>query len=536
MAGNHIADNPDNTASHRTSAGIRDAAPREDPQEDVSKPKERPMFEPIEDHQALTVADQATTGYVKCLLDAYVEAGLISTDTCASIVGEIDDLLRVIHGSLRGEAFWQAFRGQFGFADAQDQVVPVNAANLCPEPKALLNAANMLRVEYNNNVAQQVRTAGGVRVTQIELMRAAIANALGIPGDRHHDLILMRNSSEGNNLLSQGYSHWTRTDDVTQLDTVVVWEQNHPTNLEAWRMRRDWNTPCRTPEEEPHKPRKGDLFELIVVRFPTTATLSEIEEAFLSRIDGRTRFVSYSETSNGNGMRIPEEVVAGIWRKVQRDGLDCHVHIDGTMSWGSRRVNLGNPHCHSYVSSAHKWFLGPKETAMFYMDKRKVENFAPAIFAYDYRIGIPENWRDMPEDALRFEMLGQRDDVNLITLHQTQIMWNALTSANRDPYGRVVHLATLLKQMLVAGRWTLVTPMEAWKSGGVVRVAAPRKDGSPSLYEWIYRQGAPRIGGSGGAERAEAQTFRLCPHIYNTEADIQSAVAMMTRWRELHGR
>src|SRR5207245_1829993 len=100
---------------------------------------------------------------------------------------------------------------------------------------------------------------------------------------------------------------------------------------------------------------------------------------------------------------------------VQNERLNCHVHIDGTMEWGARAVDLSRPRCHSFVSSAHKWFLGPKETGILYMSPDKVQNFAPSIFAYDYKIEIG-NWADMPKSALRFELLGQRDDVNIITL------------------------------------------------------------------------------------------------------------------------
>lgn len=53
------------------------------------------------------------------------------------------------------------------------------------------------------------------------------------------------------------------------------------------------------------------------------------------------------------------------------------------------------------------------------MRREKVENFAPNIFAYDYKIEVPGDWRQMPEDTLRFEMLGQRDDVDIIALYWT---------------------------------------------------------------------------------------------------------------------
>lgn len=483
------------------------------------------MFDPLDRDSALSRCARITPEYVRDLLDGYVEAELIDDDERRALLRQIQPLLNLICSPIVGEPFWELFQHHFGFAGATPKIVPMNAANLCPEPTGLINAANLLRSAYNRNVAQQVRTAGGLRVRQLESVRARLATSLGLSDP--HDLALIRNSSEGNNAISAGYRHWTRTDDPERLDTVIVWDENHPTNLEAWRLRRDAHRGIRHDDDAP---RPGDPFRLIVVHLDRDDTAETIARKFIAHIDARTRFVTFSETSNGSGMRIPDTAIAAIWNHVATRGFDkCHIHIDGTMSWGARPVNLGRPHCHSFVSSAHKWFLGPKETAVFYMRKDKVRDFLPGIFAYDYRIQIG-NWNAMPDNALRFEMLGQRDDVNLITLDLTQLMWDAL--APRNPYDRVRQLATRMKRKLLDNGWRLRTPEEDWKSWGIVRVEAPKDSIGPSLYEWMYDpQRRHRFGGSGGSEVLAEQTFRLCPHIYNTEQDIDNAVESMNLWR-----
>lgn len=482
------------------------------------------MFDPLDHDRALDRAVRITPAYVRDLLDGYVEADLIDDDERQAMLRQLQPLLDLIRSTIHGERFWELFQQHFGFAGATPKIVPMNAANLCPEPTGLINAANLLRSAYNRNVAQQVRTADGLRVRQLAAMRARLARSLGLSDP--HDLALIRNSSEGNNAINAGYRHWTRTDDPAQLDTVIVWDENHPTNLEAWRLRRDAHRGIRHDDDAP---RPGDPFRLILVHLDREDTAETIARKFTDHIDARTRFVTFSETSNGNGMRIPESAIEAIWNHVAGNGHhQCHIHIDGTMSWGARPVNLGRPHCHSFVSSAHKWFLGPKETAIFYMHKDKVTNFQPSIFAYDYRIQIG-HWDAMPANALRFEMLGQRDDVNLITLDLTQVVWDALMP--RNPYGRVRHLATRLKGKLLDSGWRLRTPLEDWKSWGIVRVEAPSHPPRESLYDWMYDPRRPhRFGGSGGGRLGD-ETFRLCPHIYNTEADIDRAVESMNLWR-----
>lgn len=460
-------------------------------------------------------------------LEAYVDAGLLDRHTCDAVRAELAPLFALIDGDFRDELFWIMFQNAFGFAHTSERITPMNAANLCPEPIALINSANLLRIAYNTNVSQQMRMAGGQRVAQIVAARKAIADALGIanPGS----LALVRNSSEGNNAITSGYREWSPPGNAK--DTVVVWSENHPTNLEAWRLRRDWHAKARLPDDA--NPRGNDPFKLIVVQFPLDASDEQIAQAFIRHIDHTTRFVSYSETSNDSGFRIPDSVMAAIWNHVHEQELDCHIHVDGTMSWGARSLDLSEHYCHSFVSSAHKWFLGPKETAILYVDPAYMHRFQPAIFAYDYKIEIGQ-WDRMPSSALRLELLGQRDDVNLITLHATQAMWTAL--AHRGPFGRVVQLATQLKQLLVDSGWSLVTPVDPDRSWGIVRIRAPAKVGSPSLYSWIYSEESPhRFAGSGGSGAPATQTFRLCPHIYNTQQDIRNVVIAMNEWNRLHG-
>ncbi len=461
-------------------------------------------------------------------LEAYVDAGLLDRQTCDAVCTELARLFALIDGNLSDEDFWTAFQNAFGFARTNPIITPMNAANLCPEPIALINCANLLRVAYNTNVSQQMRMAGGQRVDQIVAARRAIADALGIANPE--SLALIRNSSEGNNAITSGFRKWSPPDSTK--DTVVVWSENHPTNLEAWRLRRDWHAEARL--ENDAEPRPSDPFKLIVVEFPASASDADIARAFIKEINKTTRFVSYSETSNGSGFRIPDGVMAAIWNHVEKNGYDCHIHVDGTMSWGTRALDLPNHHCHSFVSSAHKWFLGPKETAIFYVDPAHADRFQPAIFAYDYKIKI-DKWAPLPSSALRFELLGQRDDVNLITLHATQAIWTAL-AARRQPFKRVVELASLLKQLLITAGWGLITPVAPDRSSGIVWIQAPAQAGTPSLYEWIYSAASPhRFAGSGGGTAPATQTFRLCPHIYNTRRDIHNVVAAMAEWRHSHG-
>ena len=481
------------------------------------------MYDRIDEQQTKEYANRIQT---TSLIDPLESCGLISDDARKSISSKVDELFEHVEakeipiGDVSDETYWEHLQELWGFADdggppVTKRVTPMNAANLCPIPTLLIESIGELRAEYNLNVSQQKRMVDpetgkeGLRLSQIRQARREIAQGLCLADS--DDLAIVRNASEGNNLINCGYRGWRRTTDSNERENVVIWSENHPTNKVAWKLRAEWDS------------KSNPLFDIREVEFEVNDSDEEIARKFLSEIDANTRFVTFTETSNGNGFRIPETVVKQIWDHVHEKGYDCHIHIDATMTWGARPMNLRNPYCHSLVSSAHKWFLGPKETGILYMSRDKVKNFMPSIFAYDEAIHIWDPWDEMPETTQRFALLGQRDDVNIIHLEVAQGVWDRLT--RRKPYDRIAYLAQTLKKKLQESGWKLVTPEDMNRSWGVVRVETPYEHPELNLYNWLYVN--RQIAGSGGDS-----DFRLCPHIYNTMADIDRAIEGMNAWRD----
>src|SRR5215471_5208175 len=153
--------------------------------------------------ESIAGALAGTESLLHQLLDPCVEAGVLSQDEWQQVMEKLHDLMVLIDDrSVGGEDFWTRFRDMFDFAHADPSVVPMSAANLCPEPSALIEAA-----------------------------RKAIAAGLGIKAPKN--LALVRNASEGNNAVNCGFRNWQAS------DNVVLWDKNHPTNLDAWKLRRE---------------------------------------------------------------------------------------------------------------------------------------------------------------------------------------------------------------------------------------------------------------------------------------------------------
>lgn len=458
-------------------------------------------------HQALQPLHEILSGLEADQLFSFSEDGGVET--------YLDEMYGpLIDACAQKEVDWDAVRKWWAFGQQRGSVVPINAVNLAPAPSRLVKAVNERRLQMNLNVSQQMRTRryAGSWANLIDQTRRMVAQALNCG---MKDIALVRNASEANNIINNGYRNWLVTDDVNEKENVVLWRENHPTNGEAWRMRAMWGTPPGTPAE------KG-LFKIKWVNRNPYEGFKDPADAFIALIDEKTRFVSFTESSNGNGIRIPRASIKKIWNHIQQHKYNCHLHIDGAMTWGSQQVDLQEIGCHSFSASAHKWFCGPKEVGILYMHPDKVENFMPPIFAYDYTIVVPDSWRDLKKTTMeRFELIGQRDDPKLIALAMAQTTMNILRMDRVER--RVGVLGRILKGLLEGSGWVMVAPKEA-ELQSIIRVKAPQGNRKQTLFDFIYDEA--KIAGSG-----DSKTFRLSPHIYNLERDFIIAEREMRRWR-----
>lgn len=369
------------------------------------------------------------------------------------------------------EAYWELVRAQFSFREAR---VPMNAANLCPSPRAVADRVEALTRDIDRDCSFENRAKFRAL---LEESRGRVAAQLGADAD---EIALVRNTSEANNTVNAGLS-------LGPGDEVVLWDQNHPTNNVAWEVR-------------------AARFGFSVRRVATPARPSdagELAAPFLAALAARTRVLSVTHVSNVSGIRLPVRELATAAR---RRGV--HLHVDGAQSWGALDVDLHELGCDSYAASAHKWFMGPKEAGVLYVRRERIRELWPA--------GVAPGWGSDAapdvEGARKFESLGQRDDACLAAVGTA-----AEFHGNLGPNGvaaRVARLAAVLKEGLAGAGMTLVTPMEPELSGGVCIVEAPG-DG---------REAAARLYADHGIAGAATGGLRLCPHVYNTLDHVDRAV------------
>jgi selenocysteine lyase/cysteine desulfurase len=227
-------------------------------------------------------------------------------------------------------------------------------------------------------------------------------------------------------------------------------------------------------------------------------------------IGERTRVLTFSDVSNTSGARMP---TAALCRVARQRGI--HAHVDGAQTFGAAPVSMAELGCDSYSASAQKWLMGPREAGVLYVRSERVPKVWPGVVGSGWGDGV----EPAPKGARRFETMGQRNDAILAGLAA------AVSFVERIGIERIgARVAELGRSMLegigAIGGATLVTPAAPGLSLGVV-VARFQGDDGGRLYERLYREfgviGAP----TGGV--------RLCPHVYNTRADVERAIAAVRR-------
>src|SRR4029450_1961612 len=137
-----------------------------------------------------------------------------------------------------GEAFWKSVRAQFVMpAD----LVVMNAANLCPSSGPVLEALTRETKSVDQDPSQQNRARLGAAK---ENTRKALANFLRVTPE---EIVITRNTSESNNLISSGL-------DLKAGDEGVIFHDNHPSNNVAWKekAKRFGYTVTELPNPNPH--------------------------------------------------------------------------------------------------------------------------------------------------------------------------------------------------------------------------------------------------------------------------------------------
>jgi len=380
-----------------------------------------------------------------------------------------------------GEAFWKSVRDQF--------VMPpdlgvLNAANLCPASRPVLEALKRESDFVDHDPSGQNRS----RLTaEKEKLRTTLAAFLRVTPE---EIVITRNTSEANNMVSSGL-------DLKAGDEVVVFHDNHPSNLTAWNE-------------------KAKRFGFKVVEIPQVNPHPGMEyyiDAYKKAITANTKIITFTHLTSTVGDLFPAKELCALAR--ERGVMSL---VDGAQSFGLFDVNLSDISPDFYSGSSHKWACGARESGVLYINARAQKNIWPSIYsAYPGAVGISKT----------FESFGQRDEANMIAFREAL---DFQTKVGRD---KIEKRSRQLANQLIAGLSKL-PDVKVWTSPNPSLNAAvvsflPGSLNSQKLGQALYEKDKIGTAGRGGADRGG---LRASPHFFNTPEEIDRLVSAVGRYLE----
>jgi len=376
------------------------------------------------------------------------------------------------------EAFWRQVRARF--------LVPrdltfLNAANLCPASLPAIEALEKNLRVYEADPSPETRTG---LMKQREESRKLLAAALRVTPE---EIVITRNTSEGNNFISSGL-------DLHAGDEVVVWADNHPSNLNAWRTKaqRFGFTVVTVPVVTPHPGAQGYV------------------DLFLKAFTPRTKLVAITHVSSNSGDLLPAADICAAAR--QRGVL---AHVDGAQAFGVLDLDLSAIKPDFYTGSMHKWPCGPKEKGMLYVNAAVQDRIHPSVIGvYAGEVGISRT----------LEANGQRDDASIAAVT------DALKFQGTIGRAAIEKRARELAQALMDG---------LRKLKGVTLWTDPKPAHSAAIV--IFQPGTldvRKLGPALTADRVICTTrtgqqtpgLRMSPHFYNTMDEMDRTVATIGKY------
>jgi selenocysteine lyase/cysteine desulfurase len=378
-----------------------------------------------------------------------------------------------------GEPFWQGVRDQFVMPR---ELGVLNAANLCPAPSPVLAALDRITRSVDRDPSPANRAP--LREAK-EAARTLVADYLrATPGE----IVITRNTSEANNLVSSGLQ-------LSAGDEVLILSDNHPSNHAAWREKAR---------------RYGYTVKVVDVRSPHPG-LDYYVDAFERQSTPRTRVWAFTHVTSSVGDVLP---AAELCRRARARGI--LTLVDGAQTFGVLDVDLSAMQPDFYSGSAHKWPCGARESGVLYVRADALARLAPQIVSlYGGAVGASRT----------LETYGQRDEAAIVGFGEAIGFQNGIGRQRIEQRARQLAraMAEALRGIDGVKVWTSPDPELS-----AAIVSAQIGDLKPSkLADALYRH--DRIG-CATREGSDRPGLRFSPHLYNLPEEIDRTAAAIRKY------
>jgi len=362
---------------------------------------------------------------------------------------------------------------EYGFAPG---LTYLNTASLGPTPKDVLATMTQAWAELETNPVGMAYGAGAL-LARTDQARAAVAGLMGCGAD---EILITRSATDAMNIIASG----TR---LGPGDRVLTTNQEHEGGAYCWT----------------NLARRRDVAVDVIPIAPEDRDPARIVERFARAIRPGTRVISVSHVISATGHRMPIAEIAGLARS--RDVLCV---VDGAQAIGQIPVDVKALGCHAYAATGHKWLMGPKGTGILYISPDAGDAIAPVQLEDGHR--FVSNATGVGCLPLAIGLGAAADAMLARSVAAVQAHNLSLRNAAYAALARIPRL-----QMASAPPGD---PM------GTALVAAylPTDVDSRAFREALLARHGVVVK---MAEKRWFNGFRLSPHLFNDEADIQRALA-----------
>jgi cysteine desulfurase / selenocysteine lyase len=326
------------------------------------------------------------------------------------------------------------------------------------------------------------------RNKETERVRGLAAQILGARDPR--EVSFCENTSTGLSYIAEGFVDWQPG------DNVIGAALDFPSNVYPWMRLSDYGVEYRQIPERDGRVDDGEV---------------------ISRIDGRTRMVALSWVQYASGYRCD----------LARIGQVCREHgallvVDVIQGLGALELNVERELVDAAVGSAHKWLLGPEGIGLLYVSDRIVERLRPTRSGWR-SMRDQLNWTEFHvefnEGAKRFES-GTLNAYGITALGASlEILLEAGTPGMAEVERRVLSLADRAAAGLAERGWQVISSRAKGETSGIVTAVHPDHDADETVR---------KLAGRGVIVAGRAGRFRVSPHFYNTEEEVDRLLSELS--------
>jgi selenocysteine lyase/cysteine desulfurase len=325
-----------------------------------------------------------------------------------------------------------------------------------------------------------------MRTRYPQLYAQTTATLARFAGVEDGETLIVRNATEGMNILIQGYPF--------QPDDELIYADL------------DYDSVRGTLEMMQARHR----LKLVKVKLPFhPASDDEIVSLYENAITPKTRVMVVTHVLHRTGQILP---VASIAAMAKSHGVD--VFVDAAHSFAHIDYRVPELGCDFFVANLHKWLGAPLGVGMLYVKKSRIKDIAPLFGDIDF---APDNIRKLghfsttpPAPELAIE--------DAIAFHQR------IGGANKE--ARLRYLKTYwVERVKGLPHIEMMTPTEPYRSCGIAAFRVRGKT-AKDVAAWLFRE--HRIF-TVAAAVGDVDMVRVTPHLYTSTNDLDRLVEALRK-------